>query len=59
MPTSLKGVAKDIETIIKLRPWLEDEARSKYKYKGETKLITNYDENLQTFSFEIVFNDEP
>jgi hypothetical protein len=58
MSTSLKGVAKDIETIIKLRPWLEDETRSKYKYTGGTKLITSYDQALETFSFEIVFDDE-
>lgn len=58
MANILKGTAKDIETIIKLRPWLEDEAREKYKYTGATKLITSYDESLQTFSFEIVFQNE-
>ena len=58
MLTSLTGIAKDIETIIKLRPWLEDEARMKYKYSGKTKLITSYNETEQIFSFEIVFEDE-
>jgi len=56
METALKGTAKDIETIIKLRPWLEDEARQKYKYTGNTKLVTSYDDKLQIFSFEIIFS---
>lgn len=59
MKTTLKGTAKDIETIIKLRPWLEDEARQKYKYTGDTKLVTSYDEESQIFSFEIIFDDKP
>lgn len=58
METTLQGTAKDIETIIKLRPWLEDEARQKYKYTGDTKLITSYDEKSQIFSFEIIFDDK-
>ncbi len=58
METTLTGTAKDIETIIKLRPWLEDEARQKYKYTGNTKLVTSYDEQLQIFSFEIIFDDK-
>ena len=58
MENALKGTAKDIETIIKLRPWLEDEARQKYKYTGNTKLITSYDEKSQIFSFEIIFDDK-
>lgn len=58
MKNLLKGTAKDIETIIKLRPWIEDEARQKYNYTGKTKLITAYDNDLQIFSFEIVFDDE-
>ena len=58
METALKGTAKDIETIIKLRPGLEDEARQKYKYTGNTKLVTSYDDKLQIFSFEIIFDDK-
>ena len=58
MENTLKGTAKDIETIIKLRPWLEDEARQKYKYTGNTKLVTSYNEGTQIFSFEIIFDDK-
>lgn len=58
MQPKLSGTAKDIETIIKLRPWMEDEAREKYGYKGETKLFTEYDKGSELFSFSIVFEDE-
>ena len=54
----LSGVAKDIETIIKLRPWMEEEARNKYGYKGKTKLFTEYDKESQFFAFSILFEDE-
>jgi hypothetical protein len=54
----LTGTAKDIETIAKLRPWMEDEARLKYGYTGKTKLFTDYDKQSDTFSFSIVFQDE-
>lgn len=55
---ALTGTAKDIETIAKLRPWMEDEARLKYGYTGKTKLFTDYDKQSDTFSFSIVFQDE-
>jgi hypothetical protein len=58
MSPKLSGVAKDIETIAKLRPWMEDEARQKYGYTGKTKLFTDYDKQSETFSFSIVFQDE-
>lgn len=56
---SVSGVAKDIETIARLRPWMEEEARTKYGYEGKTKLFTDYDKNKQIFSFSIVFDEEP
>jgi len=52
------GSAVDIETIARLRPWLEEEARSKYGYKGKTKLVTDYDKDTSIFKFKIIFADE-
>jgi hypothetical protein len=54
----LIGTAKDIETIAKLRPWMEDEAREKYGYKGKSRLVTEYNKESETFSFSIIFDDE-
>ena len=59
MPGMLIGTAKDIETIAKLRPWMEDEARIKYGYTGKTRLFTDYDKQSEIFSFSIIFDDEP
>jgi hypothetical protein len=58
MQKSISGTAKDIETIAKLRPWMEDEARDKYGYEGKTKLFTEYDQGSELFSFTIVFQDD-
>lgn len=55
MSKVISGQAADIETINKLRPWLEDEARAKYGYIGKTKLITDYDKDTQTYSFSLDF----
>jgi hypothetical protein len=38
---------------------MEDEARIKYGFKGETRLITDYDKESEIFSFSIIFDDEP
>ena len=54
----LIGTAKDIETIAKLRPWMEDEAREKYGYKGKSRLVTEYNKESETFSFSIIFDNE-
>jgi hypothetical protein len=54
----LFGTAKDIETIAKLRPWMEDEAREKYGYKGKSRLVTEYNKESEIFSFSIIFDDE-
>jgi hypothetical protein len=59
MSKIFNGEAKDIETIAKLRPWIEEEIKETYGYKGETKLITDYDKDRQIFKFQIVFSDEP
>jgi|GEM_PF-1578750 len=58
MDIMLEGVAKDIETIARLRPWMESEARKEYGNLGESKLITDYDANQNLFKFKIVFTDE-
>lgn len=55
----LMGTAKDIETIAKLRPWMEDEARAKYGYKGKSRLVTQYNKESEIFLFSIIFDDEP
>jgi hypothetical protein len=59
MTNQIDGVAADIETIARLRPWLEEEARKKYGYTGKTKLVTDYDEDKSIFKFKIIFPDEP
>lgn len=58
MENIITGTAVDIEAIARLRPWLEEEAREKYGYKGKTRLITDYDKNNNVFSFKIIFPDE-
>lgn len=58
MEAMLTGTAQDIETIAKLRPWMEDEARAKYGYKGKSRLLTEYDKESEIFSFSIIFDDE-
>ena len=55
MTNKITGQAADVETISKLRPWMEDEARAKYGYTGKTKLFTDYDNDKQTFFFSIEF----
>lgn len=52
------GSAVDIETIARLRPWLEEEARQKYGYSGKTKLVTDYDKDSNIFQFKIIFTNE-
>ena len=54
----LEGVAKDIETIARLRPWMEAEVRKEYGNLGESKLITDYDQDKNIFKFKIVFPNE-
>ena len=58
MSNSITGEARDVETIARLRPWLEDEARAKYGYKGKTELLTEYNKEQDIFKFTILFNNE-
>ena len=55
MDNKITGQAVDVETINKIRPWVEDEARAKYGYTGKTKLITDYNKDTQDYAFSIVF----
>lgn len=52
---TLNGTAKDIETIARLRPWMEDEVRGKIGSFKSTDLVTDYDEKSTVFSFKIRF----
>lgn len=50
-----RGTAADIETIVRLRSWIEDFVRSRYGNFLETKLITDYNAKSNIFFFKIVF----
>lgn len=50
------GEAKDIETIVRLRPWIEDIWKEKHGSFTKTKLKTDYDAEIDLFRFEIIFN---
>lgn len=52
---TLNGVAKDIETIVRLRSWMEDEVRTQVPDFTHTKLITDYDPITTHLSFSIKF----
>ena len=54
MKTVVKGEVKDIETLSRLRPWMEDEARKKYGNFGKTKLITDYDAGRDVYKFKFL-----
>lgn len=58
MEKSVAGTAVDIEAIARIRPWLEDQARAEYGYKGSTRLVTDYDKNKNVFNFKIIFFNE-
>lgn len=58
MEKSVAGTAVDVEAIARIRPWLEEEARAKYGYKGKTRLVTDYDKDNNVFNFKIIFPDE-
>jgi hypothetical protein len=51
----LEGTSRDVETIIRLRPWIEDEIRTMYGNFSTTKLYTDYKPETETFEFKIVF----
>jgi hypothetical protein len=52
----ISGEAKDIETIIRLRPWMEDEWSNTHGSFAKTILKTDYDANEDIFKFKIIFN---
>lgn len=51
----LKGESRDVETIIRTRPWMEDEVRSTYGEFSKSQLYTDYKPSTETFEFKIVF----
>jgi hypothetical protein len=51
----LKGKSRDVESIIRLRPWMEDEIRKTHGDFSVTKLFTDYDQRTEIFEFKIVF----
>jgi hypothetical protein len=55
----LNGISRDVETIIRLRPWIEDEIRSTCGDFDFTKLYTDYKPNNETFEYKIVFYKQP
>ncbi len=58
MDMIIEGVAKDVETIARLRPWMEAEVRKEHGNLGESKLVTDYDEIKNIFKFKIIFPNE-
>lgn len=49
------GEAIDVETIVRLRPWIEDEWKSVHGDFQKTKLITDYDAQTNIFKFKLQF----
>ena len=52
---NLTGKAKDIETIVRLRPWMEDEIKQSIGSFSSSKLYTDYSAEKDIFDFKIVF----
>jgi hypothetical protein len=50
------GTARDIETIIRLRPWIEDFVKSKHGHFSKTELFTDYNAKSNIFFFKILFH---
>lgn len=53
---TLKGEAVDIETIVRLRPWMEDEVRKEKGDFASTSLVTDYDKAREIFEFKLHFH---
>ena len=49
----VSGEVVDIETLSRLRPWMEDEARKKKGNFDRTNLITDYDKSRDVYKFKI------
>jgi hypothetical protein len=54
MKAVVKGEVKDIETLNRLRPCMEDEARKKYGNFDKTRLITDYDAGRDVYKFKFL-----
>lgn len=52
----LHGEAQDIETIVRLRPWIEDECRKKFGEFKKSELVTDYDAATNIFKFKLFFH---
>jgi hypothetical protein len=52
---TLNGEAADIETVIRLRPWMEDEIRQTQGDFKKSSLVTDYDQKREIFEFQIHF----
>lgn len=52
----IDGEARDIETIARLRPWIEDEWKTANGDFKKTTLKTDYDANRDIFKFKIIFS---
>lgn len=52
----INGEARDIETVVRLRPWIEDEWKSVNGKFKKTILKTDYDANRDIFKFKIIFS---
>lgn len=51
----MHGEAREIEDIVRLRPWMEDEWKAMYGNFKNTKLTTDYDAERNVFKFRITF----
>jgi len=52
----IEGEARDIETVVRLRPWIEDEWKAVHGEFKKTALRTDYDASRDVFKFKIIFN---
>lgn len=52
----INGEARDIETVVRLRPWIEDEYKNMHGSFKKSELFTDYDANTNIFKFKIVFH---
>lgn len=55
MVDSIDGEAVDVETIVKLRTWIEDEWKGIHGEFSKTKLTTDYDAERNVFKFTLRF----
>ena len=52
----IMGEAQDVETIVRLRPWIEDEWKSVHGEFKKTHIQTDYDAIRNIFKFKIFFS---